>query len=96
MIDQFMEMLKERDDEGSCIIGGLNYAGEAYDRLEAAQDKIERLREALARLIGSYEEYVRQQYPAGSFKYPAVKRQHDVDMAPAVRARLVLRETDNE
>lgn len=63
---------------------------------EDRTDEIERLRGALARLIGAYEEYVRQQYPAGSFKYPAVKRQHDVDMAPAVRARLALRGESNE
>lgn len=61
-----------------------------------AADEIERLRVAMSRLIGAYEEYVRQQYPAGSFKYPAVKRQHDVDMAPAVRARLALRGESNE
>ena len=47
MHDQFMEMLKERDEDGSCIVGGLNYAGEAYDRLEAQAKEIERLREAL-------------------------------------------------
>lgn len=63
---------------------------------QEAADEIERLRAALARLIGAYEEYVRQQYPAGSFKYPAVKRQHDVDMAPVVRARLALRGESNE
>ena len=59
-------------------------------------NEIERLRVAMSRLIGAYEEYVRQQYPAGSFKYPAVKRQHDVDMAPAVRARLALKGESNE
>lgn len=50
MTDQFMEMLKERDEDGSCIVDGLNYAGEAYDRLEAQAAEIERLREALKRL----------------------------------------------
>ena len=50
MHDQFMEMLKERDEDGSCIVGGLNYAGEAYDRLQAQAYEIERLREALQKI----------------------------------------------
>ena len=57
---------------------------------EDMADEIERLRAGLARLIGSYEEYVRQQYPAGSFKYPAVMRKYEADMEPAQRAREIL------
>lgn len=62
----------------------------------AAKINLNMLRQEMAELIGAYEAYVKDQYPAGSFKYPAVKRQHDVDMAPAVRARLALRGESNE
>ena len=47
MKDDFMEMLKVRADDGSCIYGYINYAGEAYDRLIEAQSRIEALEAAL-------------------------------------------------
>ena len=46
MKDDFMEMLKVRADDGSCIYGYINYAGEAYDRLIEAHSRIETLETA--------------------------------------------------
>ena len=42
-----MEMLNARADDGSCIYGCINYAGEAYDRLIEAKARIETLEAAL-------------------------------------------------
>ena len=45
-----MEMLNARADDGSCIYGCINYAGEAYDRLIEAKARIEALEAALRKI----------------------------------------------